>query len=557
MLILRSPRKNLEITHAAEDWKQFLADPVKHWKDGRSAKMLAEAWESAAPGLPIELSSALAGTPFERFDPILAIPEYEVDLPGGRRPSQNDIFVLGRIDEDLAVIMVEGKVDESFGPELSHWLMDASPGKRERLASLRETLKLPEELPETVRYQLLHRTASPVLEASRLRARYAAMVVHSFSPSDAWLADYQRFASILKAEGEKGRLERIEGHDDPELWIGWVSGDSTGARETPGLTSQVRSSTASLPRIVAHADWGSNPKKRWMCVADLSDQGVYQVSDPELVGEPGTLIARLQARADTHSVLVGFDFPIGVPSAYAERTGISYFPDTLPELGTENWASFYDVAASPEQISPKRPFYPMRPGGTKQQHLMDALDVDSMSELLRACEHGNDSRGPASPLFWTLGGKQVGKAAIIGWKEVLGPALMDESLDVALWPFDGPLAELASSRAVTIAETYPAEACLHLGMTPPGRGWSKTSQEGRLEQRDALLGWAARREVEFAPELVELIETGFGPSKDAEDPFDAVLGALSMLEVVLGHRPDGAPRDLAVRQVEGWILGQV
>ena len=148
-------------------------------------------------------------------------------------------------------------------------------------------------------------------------------------------------------------------------------------------------------------------------------------------------------------------------------------------------------------------------------------------------------------------------AAIIGWREVLGPALMDDSLDVALWPFDGPLIELVSSRAVTIAETYPAEACLHLGMTPPGRGWSKTSQEGRLEQRGALLGWAVRREVELSPDLREMIETGFGPSKDAEDPFDAVLGALSMLEVVLGHRPDGAPQDTAVRQIEGWILGQV
>jgi hypothetical protein len=36
--------------------------------------------------------------------------DYEVDLTGSKRPSQNDLFVLGRIGADLAVMMVEGKV---------------------------------------------------------------------------------------------------------------------------------------------------------------------------------------------------------------------------------------------------------------------------------------------------------------------------------------------------------------------------------------------------------------------------------------------------------------
>ncbi len=229
MLILRNPRKNLEITSKVEDWKQFLADPEKQWKDGRSAKMLAEAWEGASPGLPSELVDAFRGTTFERFDPLLAIPEYEVDLPGGRRPSQNDLFVLGRIDGELAVLMVEGKVDESFGPLLSEWLVGASAGKLERLAALRETLGVREEIPGSFRYQLLHRTAAPILEARRLKARYAAMVVHSFSAADAWIEDYRGLAMLLGVRGEKGRIERVPGREDPELWVAWV----TGSRVTP------------------------------------------------------------------------------------------------------------------------------------------------------------------------------------------------------------------------------------------------------------------------------------------------------------------------------------
>lgn len=236
MLILRGPRKNLELadfwrycghsdcTRGPEDWKQFLAKPEKHWKDGRSAKMLAEAWEGAAPDMPREMRAAFVGTPFEAFEPVLAIPEYEVDLPGGDRPSQNDLFVLGRIGAELAVVVIEGKVDESFGPLLGEWLVDASPGKRERLAFLRSTLGMTEEISPEIRYQLLHRTASPVVEAKRLGARYAAMIVHSFSAVDACLEDYRAFAAMLGVTGGKGRLEQAVGRSAPELWVGWVTG---------------------------------------------------------------------------------------------------------------------------------------------------------------------------------------------------------------------------------------------------------------------------------------------------------------------------------------------
>lgn len=232
MIILTGPRKRLEITRSADDWKQFLADPEKHWKEGRSAKMLANAWEEASPGLPWEMQAAFVDTPFAEFEPTLAIPEYEVDLPGGRRPSQNDLFVLGRIGTDLAVIMVEGKVDESFGPLLGDWLVDASPGKLERLAALQDVLGLKGELPASVRYQLLHRTASPVMEAKRLGAHYAAMVVHSFSTQDAWLEDYVAFCRALGVSGRKRRLEAVRRVGEPELWVGWVSGDAGSAVES-------------------------------------------------------------------------------------------------------------------------------------------------------------------------------------------------------------------------------------------------------------------------------------------------------------------------------------
>ena len=293
-----------------------------------------------------------------------------------------------------------------------------------------------------------------------------------------------------------------------------------------------------------------------MCTARLVGPNAYAVSPPELVGDLATFLPRMKARGAGGGVFVGFDFPIGVPAAWAERAGISSFVEALESFGNGDWSDVYRPAEAPSHISLHRPFYPFRPGGTSRSHLLEGLGLDHGSQLLRQCERGNPTRGPASPLFWTLGGKQVGRAAIIGWRDVLGPGLRDGSLDLRLWPFHGSLDELLAGQGVVVAETYPAEACLHLGLTPPGRGWSKTSREGRLRQASGILAWAARRGVELDPGLVGQIQDGFGSASSAEDPFDAMLGLLSMLEVTLGHRPAGAPTTRVVQEVEGWILGQ-
>lgn len=48
---------------------------------------------------------------------------------------------------------------------------------------------------------------------------------------------------------------------------------------------------------------------------------------------------------------------------------------------------------------------------------------------------------------------------------------------------------------------------------------------------------------------------GFGPTEDAEDPFDAFVGLLGMVHSQQRVPfPDAPPGD-AVRQCEGWILG--
>jgi hypothetical protein len=306
-----------------------------------------------------------------------------------------------------------------------------------------------------------------------------------------------------------------------------------------------------MPTLVVHADWGSTPRNRYMTLAILKE-GQYLAREPELVGDPKTLLERMRAIAgEQGAILIGFDFPIGLPVAYARRAGVHDFLAVLPELGRGNWADFYALAERPDDINLRRPFYPYRPGGTRRQHLVDALGVGSEEDLLRRCERAYGGRYAASSIFWTLGAKQVGRAAIIGWREVLTPALVSGA---AIWPFHGELHNLVARGRTVIVETYPAEFYKHLGIVlGPG---GKRSQETRRATAAALLRWAGDAGVELSPALRGEVEDGFGASADGEDRFDATVGLFGMLNVALGRRAPGEPEDQQTRKIEGWMLGQ-
>ncbi|HPH97714.1 MAG TPA: hypothetical protein PKW33_15885 [Anaerolineaceae bacterium] len=213
-------------TQSVDDWKKHLAAPDKHWRSGCSAKELAECWERAN-GFPPGFNALFAGSDHEglkKMELLLAIPEYQVGLPGRGHSSQNDLFVLTRTkDGELAVMMVEGKVSETFGEILLDWLVDASDGKEKRLQNLLEILTLPSKVPSCIRYQLLHRAASAMIEAKRFNARYAMMIIHSFSPEHRWLEDYQAFLGLYEKNGKENDLVRLFSRDGIDFFAGWVA----------------------------------------------------------------------------------------------------------------------------------------------------------------------------------------------------------------------------------------------------------------------------------------------------------------------------------------------
>ncbi len=184
----------------ADDWKQFLADPEKQWKTGYSARSIAYCWQ-AADGIPTEIIKVLGQLPsLKKLKTIFAIPEHKVPLPGGSSASQNDVWVLGETLSGLVSIAVEGKVSEPFGPTVGEWFENKTAGKEKRLQFLCKELEIECPPPAKIRYQLLHRTVSAILEAKRFRASEAVMVVHTFSKTNEWLEDYQYFLSLFGIE---------------------------------------------------------------------------------------------------------------------------------------------------------------------------------------------------------------------------------------------------------------------------------------------------------------------------------------------------------------------
>jgi hypothetical protein len=298
---------------------------------------------------------------------------------------------------------------------------------------------------------------------------------------------------------------------------------------------------------LVHADWSTSPRKRCAAAAVRETTG-WRVVAPRQVDDTDLFLNYL--RQGPGPTLTGFDFPIGLPESYGQKTGLGDFCSALDTFGSGHWSDFYSVANAADEISMFRPFYPRRSSSTPRQvHLLEALGCGSIGELRRRCEQATISRRAACSLFWTLGGNQVGKAAISGWKEIISPA---RRLGAKLWPFEGSLEALAKTGDLVLAETYPAEAYGHVGVRFAA-GESKRRQSDRAKFAAGLLSWALSNNVMLAPELISLIDEGFGSRAAGEDAFDAVMGLLGMIEVVDGRRSEGP---LHRSEWEGWILGQ-
>lgn len=287
-----------------------------------------------------------------------------------------------------------------------------------------------------------------------------------------------------------------------------------------------------LPAEILAIDWGATAAKRQMCRASL-ESGRYVLSPPRSVKDVGAL----ELRAGT---LTALDCPIGVSTAYAAMAQLDSFRAALALFGSGRFGRFYDYADCAADIATERPFYPARSvKGVARGDLRNVLGDAAFAS--RTC----DRLARAGPIFWILGPRQVGRSAAYIWRQLITPRL-DR---LALWPFDGPLAELLAGEHPVVGEMYPAFLLRTFGLAVA----KKSDRVAR-----AACGAELLRRVDADPRLDldsvrALLLDGFGAARSGEDPFDATVACIGLARLALDDALPEPPAE--ARLIEGWILG--
>jgi len=123
-----------------------------------------------------------------------------------------------------------------------------------------------------------------------------------------------------------------------------------------------------------------------------------------------------------------------------------------------------------------------------------------------ARDQATTERPAGAPLFWMLGANQSGKAAITAWQPLILPAL-EAQAPPRLWPFEGPFLSLLFPGCIAPAETYPAEALRHLGISLRGR---KRRHADRCAAAEAALHRAMDQKATPDDAICRAILDGFG-----------------------------------------------
>jgi hypothetical protein len=181
-----------------------------------------------------------------------------------------------------------------------------------------------------------------------------------------------------------------------------------------------------LPALVCHADWSKHARKRWLALATLQASGRYCASAPQRVGPLPILLKGLDAEVGEGPILLGFDFPIGLPRAYARLAKIGDFRSKLKEFDTR----FYTVATQQQEICVDQPFYPMRNKECDRQQLLAGLGL-AWCDLLRRCDRASETRRAACACSGRLAASRSARlqspAGGICWHRRSGPASTSRS----------------------------------------------------------------------------------------------------------------------------------
>lgn len=199
-----------------KQWQQF-APPMgkeKHWKDGRSAKSLAQFMTDKHQIK--KLDNILTELGYKTRGRILCTPEANTTLPGTGNGRNHDLLMIGK---DF-VVGIEAKVSESFGNSISKELIGASENKQKRIDTLAKELFGCEinADSEDLKYQLLTGVMGTFFEAiknSKPKALFLVIVfTDSITSKDANAVvsnnqDFEDFCKYIGLSKDGGTIKKL------------------------------------------------------------------------------------------------------------------------------------------------------------------------------------------------------------------------------------------------------------------------------------------------------------------------------------------------------------
>ena len=252
--------------------------------------------------------------------------------------------------------------------------------------------------------------------------------------------------------------------------------------------------------------------------------------------EPGhtaldTFRAALDACDEQSQILVAADLPIGVPSEpsdvyadLAQPTFLNWLDAIADRCQGDCWRNKL-IAGGVEQRSPDQPFVSLGKG--QKRGGWDGkrrCDVIANAESLYAVDHGP---------------KQVGKAALQFWFDVMIPMRADFPQQTAIWPFQD-----VTDAKIVFAECYPA-LCQRMLFD------GNVSKRNAVSVANALNDLADDSNYRTIADLSTWIHAA-----SSEDEFDMFVTAVAISDWVRGNESIfKAPDTTNVRTLEGWILG--
>jgi len=248
--------------------------------------------------------------------------------------------------------------------------------------------------------------------------------------------------------------------------------------------------------------------------------GVLSVIKEDVANEQSN---RPQVNADAEKrkrrTLITADVPIGLPTDFPEV--YQDFDGFVSWLFAENRNWQQMVCTSIGEQKGEQPFVTCKKGEKKLTGKFP----------LRQC----DKLAKAESVYWCLGPKQVGKAALQFWRETLVPLKAHFGDRLAVWPFQ----KIEDRHDVVVAECYPASFIMSV--------WNR-----RVKKTDALDRVAALDARRAS--LLELCDIKtLLHAASSEDEFDMFTTAVALAEALRSKKDVLAFPQLAV-PFEGWML---